>query len=154
MAAALGSSLCPGAEGIPRAGIGTVYLKVNQRPLMGRGMTQKCRFPGSSSNQQIRFLWNRSRGFGGCIFYSVPRSFLAHCSLRTSISELVHPWFSIWRDFTHPPFQRTFGNWLLLIVMALRMPLATSGPRPECSSTSHDVQPGTLCGEWSDPKCQ
>ena len=37
MVAALGSALCPGAEGIPKAGIGTVYLKVNQRPLMGPG---------------------------------------------------------------------------------------------------------------------
>lgn len=33
MVAALGSFLCPGAEGIPRSGIGTVFLEVNQRPL-------------------------------------------------------------------------------------------------------------------------
>ena len=36
MAAAGGRSLCPGAEGIPRAGIRTVHLKANRSPLCVR----------------------------------------------------------------------------------------------------------------------
>ena len=33
IAAALGSSMCPRAEGMPRATMGAVYLKVYQSPL-------------------------------------------------------------------------------------------------------------------------